>query len=132
MGGAILASTDPVVLREIVRDQRVPRSVRQVLKIEAGMNDMVVLPVILLLIALAVVGLGLQSAGALALLAGALLYLAGSFLVPIVFNVPRNDALASVDPSSAAGAALWASYLTAWTAWNHVRTAAALSIALRH
>ena len=42
IGGAILASTDPVVLREIVRDQRIPRSVRQVLKIEAGTNDVVV------------------------------------------------------------------------------------------
>ena len=76
--------------------------------------------------------------GAAYLLAGGLLYLVGSFLVTIVFNVPRNDALAAVDPSSAAGATLWASYLTAWTAWNHVRTAAALaaaaalSIALRH
>jgi NhaP-type Na+/H+ or K+/H+ antiporter len=39
IGGAMLASTDPVVLREIVRDQRIPRSVRQVLKIEAGTND---------------------------------------------------------------------------------------------
>ncbi|MGB6365044.1 MAG: anthrone oxygenase family protein, partial [Thermoanaerobaculia bacterium] len=49
----------------------------------------------------------------------------------------RNNALAAVDPASAAGAELWASYLTAWTAWNHVRTvaalaaAAALSLALR-
>ena len=51
VGGAVLASTDPVVLREIVRDTRIPRSVRQVLKIEAGMNDIVVLPVILVLIA---------------------------------------------------------------------------------
>ncbi|MFQ6027028.1 MAG: cation:proton antiporter [Dehalococcoidia bacterium] len=53
IGGAILASTDPVVLREIVRDQRIPRSVRQVLKIEAGTNDVVVLPIILVLIAVA-------------------------------------------------------------------------------
>ncbi len=53
IGGAILASTDPVVLRDIVRDQRIPRSVRQVLKIEAGTNDIVVLPVILILIAVA-------------------------------------------------------------------------------
>ncbi len=53
IGGAILASTDPVVLREIVRDQRLPRSVRQVLKLEAGMNDIVVLPVILILIEVA-------------------------------------------------------------------------------
>ena len=42
IGGAILASTDPVVLKEIIRDQRLPRSVRQVLKLEAGMNDIVV------------------------------------------------------------------------------------------
>jgi NhaP-type Na+/H+ or K+/H+ antiporter len=53
MGGAMLASTDPVVLREIVRDERIPRSIRQVLKVEAGTNDLVVLPVILVLIAVA-------------------------------------------------------------------------------
>ena len=53
IGGAILASTDPVVLREIVRDERIPRSIRQVLRIEAGMNDLVVLPIILILIAVA-------------------------------------------------------------------------------
>ena len=53
IGGAILASTDPVVLRELLRDPRVPRSVRQVLKIEAGTNDIIVLPVILVLIAIA-------------------------------------------------------------------------------
>ena len=71
------------------------------------------------------------------LLAGSLLYLAGTILVTIVFNVPRNDALAAVDPASAEGARLWAGYVTGWTFWNHVRTAAALvaaavfSIALR-
>ena len=54
IGGAALASTDPAVLREIVRDPRVPRSIRQVLKIEAGTNDVVVLPVVLILIAVAV------------------------------------------------------------------------------
>ena len=53
IGGAVLASTDPVVLREIVRDPRIPRPVRQELRIEAGMNDMVVLPVVLVLIAVA-------------------------------------------------------------------------------
>ena len=53
IGGAVLASTDPVVLREIVRDERIPRSLRQVLKIEAGTNDIVILPVVLFLIALA-------------------------------------------------------------------------------
>lgn len=51
--GAILASTDPVVLRDVLRDQRIPRSVRQALSIEAGTNDLVVLPIVLILIALA-------------------------------------------------------------------------------
>ena len=68
--------------------------------------------------------------GAAYLLAGCLLYLIGSVLVTIVFNVPRNDALAAVDPASADGAAVWASYLTAWTAWNHVRTVTAFAAAV--
>ena len=61
------------------------------------------------------------------LLAGSLLYLAGTFLVTMVFNVPRNNALATVDPASAEGARLWTTYLSGWTAWNHVRTVAALA-----
>ncbi len=67
--------------------------------------------------------------GAGYLFAGCLLYLVGTVLVTIVFNVPRNDALAAVDPASADGAGLWAGYVTSWTAWNHVRTAAALAAA---
>ena len=51
--GAILASTDPVVVRDIVRDKRIPGAVRQSLKVEAATNDVVVLPVILVLIAVA-------------------------------------------------------------------------------
>ena len=64
------------------------------------------------------------------LLTGGLVYLIGTILVTIVFNVPRNNALAAVDPASANGARLWASYVTTWTAWNHVRTAAALAAAV--
>ena len=70
--------------------------------------------------------------GASYLLAGGLLYLAGTFLVTIVCNVPRNDALAAVDPASADGASRWAGYIASWTAWNHVRTAAALAAAVSH
>ena len=68
-----------------------------------------------------------SEAGAPWLLAGSLLYLIGTILVTIVFNVPLNNRLASVDPNSANGAAVWTGYLSAWTAWNHVRTAASLS-----
>ena len=75
--------------------------------------------------------------GASYLLAGSLLYLLGAFLVTMLFNVPRNDALASVAPVSPDSAKVWAAYLSTWTAWNHVRTtaafaaAASLTIALR-
>jgi NhaP-type Na+/H+ or K+/H+ antiporter len=51
--GTILASTDPVVLRDVVRNERIPRSVRRALSIEAGTNDIVVLPILLVLIAVA-------------------------------------------------------------------------------
>ncbi|MBX3010372.1 MAG: cation:proton antiporter [Caldilineaceae bacterium] len=50
--GAILASTDPVVLRDVIRNQQIPRAVRRALSVEAGMNDLVVLPIVLTLIAL--------------------------------------------------------------------------------
>lgn len=58
---------------------------------------------------------------------GAILYVVGSFAVTMVFNVPRNDALAAVDANSADGAARWAQYLPPWTAWNTVRTVASLA-----
>jgi uncharacterized membrane protein len=67
--------------------------------------------------------------GAAYLLAGSLLYLVGTILVTISFTVPRNDMLAAVAPASAEGASLWTGYVTGWTAWNHVRTAAALAAA---
>ncbi len=56
------------------------------------------------------------------LLLGSLLYLVGSFLTTVLFNVPLNNGLARVDPGSVDGARVWARYLTLWTAWNHVRT----------
>ncbi len=51
--GAVLSSTDPVVLRDVIQDTRIPRSVRQILGIEASTNDVVVLPIVLVLIAVA-------------------------------------------------------------------------------
>jgi len=60
-------------------------------------------------------------------LAGALLYGIGTFVLTIVRNVPLNDALAAVEPASPEGATVWARYLTDWTRWNTVRTAASLA-----
>ncbi|WP_219907601.1 DUF1772 domain-containing protein [Aphanothece hegewaldii] len=63
------------------------------------------------------------------LLVGSLLYLIGTIGVTIVCNVPLNDALATVEPSSTNGANLWVSYLKNWTFWNHIRTITALAAA---
>jgi uncharacterized membrane protein len=60
------------------------------------------------------------------LIAGTGFYIFGTVVVTGVFNVPRNDALAAVDPASPDAAKLWADYLVTWTLWNHVRTIAAL------
>jgi uncharacterized membrane protein len=67
--------------------------------------------------------------GAVYLLVGSALYLVGTILVTIVFNVPLNNSLAAVTMADRDGAQQWASYLSRWTAWNHVRTAAALAAA---
>ena len=71
-----------------------------------------------------------SEAGAVYLISGGLVYLIGTILVTMAFNVPRNNALAAADPQSANGARFWAGYVTSWTAWNHVRTAAALVAAV--
>lgn len=71
----------------------------------------------------------LHQPGAVFLLIGSLLYLTGTVLVTIAFNVPLNDALAIAKPDSPDGANLWAKYLTNWTLWNHVRTIAAFGAA---
>jgi uncharacterized membrane protein len=62
--------------------------------------------------------------GGMAMLAGGVIYGAGMFIVTMVFNVPLNDALAVVAPSSTDAATLWERYLKDWTMWNHVRTIA--------
>ncbi|MBW4655978.1 MAG: DUF1772 domain-containing protein [Kaiparowitsia implicata GSE-PSE-MK54-09C] len=74
-------------------------------------------------------GVNSQQPGARWMLLGSLLYLLGSIGVTLAFNVPLNDALATVTPDSPAGVTLWAKYLTHWTLWNHVRTIAALGAA---
>ncbi|QRR05557.1 DUF1772 domain-containing protein [Burkholderia sp. MS455] len=79
------------------------------------------------LMALALVVLALfdrDQPGAMAALAGGVLYVAGMFAVTMAVNVPLNDALAAADPATAQGAALWTRYVHDWTMWNHVRTVA--------
>jgi NhaP-type Na+/H+ or K+/H+ antiporter len=56
--GAALASTDPVMLRTLIRRSSVPALVREGLRLEGGINDVVLLPVVVLSI------LGLTGGGA--------------------------------------------------------------------
>jgi uncharacterized membrane protein len=67
--------------------------------------------------------------GSLYLVGGALLYIVGCLLVTMVFNVPLNNRLKTVSAESTQGASTWTEYLSNWTAWNHVRTAASLGAA---
>lgn len=70
-----------------------------------------------------------QASGSGFLAAGSVLYVVGTLFVTLAFNVPRNDALAKLTPTSPEAAAQWATYCAEWTAWNHVRTIAALAAA---
>ncbi len=52
--GAVLSSTDAVLLRDVLNDKRVPKSIRNTLSIEAGTNDVIILPLVLVATAVAV------------------------------------------------------------------------------
>jgi uncharacterized membrane protein len=57
-------------------------------------------------------------------LAAVALYLVGVFGVTVLANVPLNDALARVDGTAVQQ---WSDFLRRWTAWNTVRSVAALA-----
>lgn len=46
--GAALASTDPVLLRTVLRSKALPETPRIALRLETGMNDVVLLPIVIL------------------------------------------------------------------------------------
>ena len=49
--GAALASTDPVLLRGLLRRRDLPAEAKQALQLESGMNDAVLLPIVVIAIA---------------------------------------------------------------------------------
>ena len=61
------------------------------------------------------------------ILAGALLYVLGCFAVTMAYNVPLNEALATIDPDAADASARWTDYIARWSLGNHVRTLASLA-----
>ena len=71
---------------------------------------------------------GLDEPGAVHRLAGSALYLAAIGMTG-GYHVPRNNALAALDPNAAGAMADWTRYLAEWTTWNHMRTALSLAAA---
>ena len=63
-------------------------------------------------------------------LGGALCYVVGTFLVTGLGNVPLNNELAAVSATDTGAIDVWERFLSRWTAWNHVRTGAAMAAAL--
>jgi uncharacterized membrane protein len=64
--------------------------------------------------------------GAVLACSGALLYVLGSIVVTMVWNVPLNNKLAAIPASASDLVAQWQAYRVPWTTWNHVRTVACL------
>ena len=60
---------------------------------------------------------------------GALVYIVGSVGVTMAFNVPLNNALATISPSGPEAASDWKAYSATWTLWNSVRGFASLGTA---
>ncbi len=63
------------------------------------------------------------------LIAGAALYVV-SLAVTITYHVPRNDALAVLDPGDPSSLEPWRRYQVEWTRMNHVRVALAVAAAV--
>ena len=82
---------------------------------------------LLCLVSVVVWQLGRNQPGATWLFRGCVFYLIGTFGVTVAFNVPLNDALAKVQPTSAEAAHIWANFLSAWLGWNHLRAFFALA-----
>lgn len=58
-------------------------------------------------------------------LAGSCSYLVGTIWVTIRYHVPRNGTLANLPADSAEAERFWPQYVAGWSAYNHVRGAAA-------
>ena len=91
-------------------------------------NEVILNPIFLgVFVGTAVVALGLSvwcvlnwgRPGVVYLLAGSFFYVAGTFGVTVVFNVPMNNTLARSDDPEA-----WSTYAPRWTLWNHIRALA--------
>jgi uncharacterized membrane protein len=62
-----------------------------------------------------------ESVGVLRLV-GSAVYIVSAIVLTGAYHIPRNNALAAVEPNDPTAAATWTRYAREWTAANHVRT----------
>jgi uncharacterized membrane protein len=72
----------------------------------------------------------LSSPSTIFLLIGCVIYIVGTFGVTLAFNVPLNNRLAILEPSTTQAAEIWREYVSSWMQWNHVRTITAILASL--
>jgi uncharacterized membrane protein len=63
----------------------------------------------------------------ISLITGSLAYLLGCLMVTMTRNVPMNKALAGIAAEGPEAVRYWPEYVSRWTLWNHLRTAASLA-----
>ena len=66
-----------------------------------------------------------EAGAGLALIAG-MVYFVGMFVCTVIFNVPLNNTLSKLNPTSDNAQQAWTHYLNNWTMWNHLRTVSSL------
>ena len=64
------------------------------------------------------------------LLAASACYLLGTIGLTVAYHVPRNNALAALQPQRDEAAGRWTRYVAEWTRWNHLRATASLAAAV--
>ena len=128
IGGVFLAFSDFIMRSfDLVRNQAGIETM-QVLNVEIMRSVFMVLFMGLVILSLVIVvyaALNLDGSPRRLLMLAGLSYLVGVFAVTAAGNVPLNNRLATMDPSTAQALAFWKqSYMTRWVNLNSLRTLA--------
>lgn len=127
-GGVLLAFSTLVMpsLRQLPAAEAV--RAMQAINLQAPRSAFMI-PLLGSVLACSIVGVralaGPRTPGRGLMLAGATVGIA-VFAITAACHLPRNDALALVDPAGPEAASAWAEFAPGWTAWNQVRAAAGL------
>ena len=74
-------------------------------------------------------GMHLSGSAASLIIFAAVLFTATVFFVTAIGNVPMNERLKKLDPSSPEAEIYWSSFSRVWPRWNHIRTIGAMTTA---